>query len=131
MKTSKYLKYSKHSNIVFYFIISFIMIYFMLVTNISFSDNTKNSDEIENYAIDPFHSVVMFEVKNYAQLGNIVVGRFNRIEGIVNINKKDFTKSKANIRIYVDSLDTGWKERDEHLLGPNFFDVKKLPTNNV
>ncbi len=115
----------KNFNKKLHFLILIFTIY--LTNNISFSNNIKNSDEIENYTIDAFHSVVMFEVKNYAQLGNIVVGRFNKIEGTVNINKKDFTKSKANIKIYVNSLDTGWKERDEHLLGPNFFDVKNYP----
>jgi polyisoprenoid-binding protein YceI len=126
---------------IYYLIIIFIT-YITLISKFTFSENTKDIDIFENYLVDPFHSVVMFEIKNYVQLGNIVVGRFNKIEGIVNINKKDFTKSNANIKIYVNSLDTGWKERDEHLLGPNFFDVKnyllitfqskniKLLTNN-
>ncbi|MGC8733702.1 MAG: YceI family protein [bacterium] len=111
---------------IYYLIIIFIT-YITLISKFTFSENTKDIDIFENYSVDPFHSVVMFEIKNYAQLGNIVVGRFNKIECIVNINKKDFTKSNANIKIYVNSLDTGWKERDEHLLGPNFFDVKNYP----
>jgi len=35
-----------------------------------------------------------------------VVGRFNKIEGEVIINENDITKSKANIKIPVDSIDT-------------------------
>jgi len=79
------------------------------------------------YKVDNFHSFIIFEIKNYAQLGNIVVGRFNKIEGEVIINENDITKSKVNIKIPVDSIDTGWKERDQHLLGPDFFNSKEYP----
>ena len=104
--------------------------YFILVLFTIFSINVIKSEEtkdIEKYVIDPFHSSLVFTIKNYAQLGNIVVGKFNKIEGMVLINNKDFSKSKVSIKIDVNSLDTGWEERDKHLLGPQFFNAQKYP----
>jgi polyisoprenoid-binding protein YceI len=101
-----------------------ILIIFFLILNNLFIIKSYCQDI---YKVDNFHSFIIFEIKNYAQLGNIVVGRFNKIEGEVIINEKDITKSKVNIKIPVDSIDTGWKERDQHLLGPDFFNSKEYP----
>jgi polyisoprenoid-binding protein YceI len=101
-----------------------ILIIFFLILNNLFIIKSYCQDI---YKVDNFHSFVIFEIKNYAQLGNIVVGRFNKIEGEVIINENDITKSKVNIKIPVDSIDTGWKERDQHLLGPDFFNSKEYP----
>jgi polyisoprenoid-binding protein YceI len=101
-----------------------ILIIFFLILNNLFIIKSYCQDI---YKVDNFHSFIIFEIKNYAQLGNIVVGRFNKIEGEVIINENDITKSKVNIKIPVDSIDTGWKERDQHLLGPDFFNSKEYP----
>jgi len=101
-----------------------ILIIFFLILNNLFIIKSYCQDI---YKVDNLHSFIIFEIKNYAQLGNIVVGRFNKIEGEVIINENDITKSKVNIKIPVDSIDTGWKERDQHLLGPDFFNSKEYP----
>jgi polyisoprenoid-binding protein YceI len=79
-----------------------ILIIFFLILNNLFIIKSYCQDI---YKVDNFHSFIIFEIKNYAQLGNIVVGRFNKIEGKVIINENDITKSKVNIKIPVDSID--------------------------
>jgi polyisoprenoid-binding protein YceI len=103
--------------------INTLIIFFLILNNLFIIKSYCQ----DIYKVDNLHSFIIFEIKNYAQLGNIVVGRFNKIEGEVIINENDITKSKVNIKIPVDSIDTGWKERDQHLLGPDFFNSKEYP----
>lgn len=80
-----------------------------------------------NYVLDKTHSVIMFQINNYAQLGIPTIGRFKNFEGILYIDEKDFTKSNVKIKVFTNSLDTGNSERDRHLLGEDFFNAEKYP----
>ena len=44
------------------------------------------------------------------------------------IDDKDITHLRVEISIDTSSVDTGHSQRDEHLRGPDFFDVTKYPT---
>jgi len=76
--------------------------------------------------IDPDHSNVGFKVR-HLMVSN-VKGSFEKIAGTVEIDDKDITKSKVEVSIDTNSINTNVKKRDEHLRSADFFDVAKFPT---
>jgi polyisoprenoid-binding protein YceI len=76
--------------------------------------------------IDPDHSNVGFKVR-HLMVSN-VKGNFDRHTGIVDINDKDITRSKVEVSIDTNSINTNVKKRDEHLRSADFLDVSKFPT---
>ena len=76
--------------------------------------------------IDPDHSNVGFKVR-HLMVSN-VKGSFDKHTGIVEINDKDITKSKVEVSIDTNSINTNVKKRDDHLRSADFFDVAKYPT---
>ena len=76
--------------------------------------------------IDPDHSNVGFKVR-HLMVSN-VKGSFDKHSGTVDINDKDITKSKVNVTIDTNSINTNVQKRDEHLRSAEFFDVAKFPT---
>lgn len=75
--------------------------------------------------IDPDHSNIGFKVK-HLMVSN-VRGAFEKHSGIVDLNDKDITKSKVEVSIDTNSINTGVQKRDEHLRSADFFDVAKYP----
>lgn len=78
------------------------------------------------WTIDPDHSNVGFKVK-HLMVSN-VKGNFDKHTGIVVINDKDITKSKVEVSIDTNSINTNVQKRDEHLRSADFFNVAKYPT---
>ncbi|MBK5276342.1 MAG: polyisoprenoid-binding protein [Desulfuromonadales bacterium] len=78
------------------------------------------------WSIDPEHSNIGFKVR-HLMISN-VKGTFDKNSGTVDINEKDITKSKVEVTIDTDSINTNVKKRDEHLRSADFFDVAKFPT---
>ena len=76
--------------------------------------------------IDPDHSNLGFKIK-HLMVSN-VKGNFDKYSGIVEINEKDITKSKVEVTIDTNSVNTNVKKRDDHLRSADFFDVAKYPT---
>jgi len=76
--------------------------------------------------IDADHSNVGFSVSHL--MVSHVKGNFNKYSGVVDINDKDITKSKADVTIDASSINTNVQKRDEHLKSADFFDVAKYPT---
>lgn len=77
------------------------------------------------WTIDPDHSNVGFKVK-HLMVSN-VKGNFDKHTGTVEINDKDITKSKVEVSIDTNSINTNVQKRDEHLRSADFFDVAKYP----
>ncbi|HEY5973423.1 MAG TPA: YceI family protein [Geobacteraceae bacterium] len=77
------------------------------------------------WTIDPDHSNVGFKVK-HLMVSN-VKGSFEKHTGVVDINDKDVTKSKVEVSIDTNSINTNVQKRDEHLRSADFFDVAKYP----
>jgi len=77
------------------------------------------------WTIDPDHSNVGFKVK-HLMVSN-VKGNFDKHTGAVEINDKDITKSKVEVSIDTNSINTNVQKRDEHLRSAEFFDVVKYP----
>lgn len=78
------------------------------------------------YQVDGVHSYVFARAIHFGAGRNYV--RFNKISGSVSFNEADASKSSVNIEIAADSLDSGNEKRDQHLKGPDFFNVKQFPT---
>lgn len=78
------------------------------------------------YTLDPGHSCVVFRVKHLSVA--YFYGRFNQVEGDLNLDFTDNSKNKLNVRILADSIDTNAQGRDDHLKSPQFFDVENHPT---
>jgi len=76
--------------------------------------------------IDPDHSNVGFKVR-HLMVSN-VKGSFDKHTGTVEFNDKDITKSKVEVSIDTNSINTNVQKRDEHLRSADFFDVAKFPT---
>jgi len=78
------------------------------------------------WEMDPAHSSFQFKVRHMT-VSN-VKGDFSKFRGVVTIDGKDITQMKVEVAIEATSVNTGHTQRDEHLRGPDFFDVAKYPT---
>ncbi|BCS53363.1 YceI family protein [Geobacter sp. SVR] len=76
--------------------------------------------------IDPDHSNVGFKVR-HLMVSN-VKGNFEKHTGVIDLNDKDITKSRVEVTIDTNSINTNVQKRDEHLRSADFFDVAKYPT---
>jgi polyisoprenoid-binding protein YceI len=79
----------------------------------------------DEYAYDGVHSSVSFKARHLDI--SWIHGRFNQVEGKFTIDKADPSKSKFELKVHADSVDTGNKARDEHLRQPDYFDTKQFP----
>lgn len=77
------------------------------------------------YKLDPAHTIVGFSVKHLVV--SKVKGRFNKFDGGFVFDEKKNEVSKIDVKVDPTSVDTNDKKRDEHLMSPDFFDVKKNP----
>jgi polyisoprenoid-binding protein YceI len=77
------------------------------------------------FNLDPYHSAIQFKVK-HLMITN-VKGVFEKFKGTVVLDEKDITASKVDVSIEMASVNTNIAKRDEHLRGPDFFDVTRFP----
>jgi polyisoprenoid-binding protein YceI len=77
------------------------------------------------WEVDPAHSTVGFSIKH---LLSQVRGNFGDFEGKFNFDPKAPAKASGKMTIKAASINTNNAKRDEHLRGPDFFDVEKYPT---
>lgn len=88
--------------------------------------------QVENYVLDPFHTVLYFEVDH---LGFATIrGHFAKATGTFSIDRGAKT-GRAEIVIPTASVNTGDPDRDgrprtrdEHLRTPDFFNAAEFPT---
>jgi polyisoprenoid-binding protein YceI len=78
------------------------------------------------WEIDPVHSAVLFRCKHLNT--SWAYGRFNDVQGTITLDAEKPEASKVAVQVKTDSVDTNSKQRDDHLRGPDFFDVKQFPT---
>ena len=78
------------------------------------------------WEMDPAHSSFQFKVRHLT-VSN-VKGDFSKSRGVVVIEDKDITQLRVEVTIDAASVNTGHAQRDQHLRGPDFFDVAKYPT---
>ncbi len=73
------------------------------------------------FKIDPAHSTVGFTVRHMVFAK--VHGAFKQFTGALEVDEADFTKSKVDVSVDVNSIDTRDEKRDGHLKSPDFFDA--------
>ena len=78
----------------------------------------------DTYKIDPAHTSISFSVR-HLNINN-VKGQFKEFAGAIVLD--DGKIASANGTIKVKSVDTGVKERDDHLRTADFFDAAQYPT---
>lgn len=77
------------------------------------------------YEIDPSHSRVGF-VARHAMVSK-VRGSFTQFEGSGHFDAEEPGRSRVELRIQADSIDTGNADRDAHLRSNDFFDMENHP----
>ena len=95
---------------------------FILAVLLSSAGLTAYAD---TFKIDPVHSSIVFSIKH---LVSDFYGRFNDVSGQVVFDKADPAKSSVEVTIPVESIDTHYAKRDQHLKSPDFFNAKQFPT---
>jgi polyisoprenoid-binding protein YceI len=78
------------------------------------------------WQIDPNHSAAQFAVRHLAI--STVRGAFTKVNGSVQLDDRDISKSSVEVTIDADSVDTRVPNRDKDLRSDHFFDVEKYPT---
>ena len=97
----------------------------ILICVISGVGNRSAAGGTEVYSLDPVHSTVGFKVRHFF---TNATGRFREFKGEIRFDRDRLEKSSVEAVIQTASLETGDRERDEHLRSPDFFDVAKYPT---
>jgi len=75
------------------------------------------------WTIDQAHSEISFKVRHL--MISYVKGYFKVFSADIHTIDKDFTTADIDLWIDAASISTGDTKRDDHLRGPEFFDVKK------
>jgi polyisoprenoid-binding protein YceI len=78
-----------------------------------------------NWQIDPAHSAAQFAVKHLAI--STVRGAFTKVQGTVQFDDQDITKSTVDVTVDAGSVDTRQPDRDKDLRSDHFFDVEHYP----
>ena len=78
------------------------------------------------WQIDPNHSAAQFAVRHLAI--STVRGAFTKVNGTVQFDDKDISKSSVEVTIDAASVDTRVPDRDKDLRSDHFFEVEKYPT---
>ncbi len=81
--------------------------------------------ETKAYSIDPTHTQVHASYL-HAGFSNIAI-RFNKVEGEFLFDAAKPVNSSLNIKVPINSLDTGVEKFDTHLWGADFFEAEKFP----
>jgi polyisoprenoid-binding protein YceI len=84
------------------------------------------ADTATIWKIDPAHTAAQFAVKHL--MISTVRGNFRNVNGTINWNESDVTKSTVNVTIDATTVDTGEQPRDKDLKSDKFFDTADYPT---
>jgi polyisoprenoid-binding protein YceI len=87
---------------------------------------TSSSAASTVWQIDPQHTAAGFSVKHL--MISTVRGQFKSVTGIVVWDDQDISKSKVDVTIESNTVDTSEPKRDADLKSANFFDVAHYPT---
>lgn len=82
----------------------------------------KNKTNQNRWTIDQAHSEITFKVR-HLMIAH-VKGTFRTFDASIYTSGKDFTTAQIDLWIDTSSITTGDSKRDEHLKGPDFFDVE-------
>lgn len=77
------------------------------------------------WKLDPAHSELTFKVK-HMMISN-VNGNFQTFDAEIETEDDTFKKAKVKAKVQTDSVFTNNSDRDQHLKGADFFNVKVYP----
>jgi polyisoprenoid-binding protein YceI len=77
------------------------------------------------WKIDPPHTRVAFTVRH--MMITSVHGQFNKVNGTVDFDEAEPTRSTVDVQIEAASIDTHEETRDGHLRSPDFLDAARYP----
>ncbi len=75
----------------------------------------------EAWTIDPSHSQIVFSYNHLGYSTNY--GMFSGFEGQIQFDQADPAASSVTVSFPVRSMLTGWQERFDHFMSPDFFDA--------
>ena len=78
------------------------------------------------WKIDPAHTLVEFSIKH--MMFTTVKGRFTGVQGTLQLDEANPSRSSVEAEIDAASIDTGDQRRDDHLRSAEFLDVEHYPT---
>jgi polyisoprenoid-binding protein YceI len=78
------------------------------------------------WKLDPRHSSAQFSVRHMGI--STVRGAFSNVNGTVQLDEQDITKSTVEVTIDVATVDTREPGRDKDLRSDHFFDVEHFPS---
>ncbi len=73
------------------------------------------------WSIDPVHSEIAFKIR-HLMIAH-VKGVFRKFDASIYTSGNDFTTAQIDLWIDPSSISTGDAQRDQHLIGPDFFDT--------
>jgi polyisoprenoid-binding protein YceI len=79
----------------------------------------------ETWQIDPVHSCIHFSIRHFVI--SKIHGRFTKWGGVIQLDDVSPASSKVEVDIDASSIDTNDPNRDNHLKGPDFFNVADYP----
>ena len=77
------------------------------------------------WKLDNAHTQVNFSAKH--MMVTTVRGSFHDVEGTIELDEADPTRSRGEFRVKAASVDTNFGARDAHLRSPDFFDAERFP----
>lgn len=78
------------------------------------------------WSIDSSHTVAQFSARH--MMITWVKGRFLTLSGTIHVDGAAVENSSVEVEVDVASIDTGVKQRDDHLRSGDFLDVERFPT---
>jgi polyisoprenoid-binding protein YceI len=78
------------------------------------------------WKLDSAHTQVSFSAKH--MMVTTVRGTFADVQGTIELDETDPTRSRGEFRVAVASVDTKFGARDAHLRSADFFDAEAFPT---
>lgn len=87
---------------------------------------TSFSAYATTYTLDPNHTQVHWTWNHYGFTN--LTGQFGKIEGTLDFDAADPTKSTVSATIAIDSINSNVKKLDGMLTGADYFDAAKFPT---
>lgn len=80
----------------------------------------------QEFAIDPAHTQVAFSIDRFGF--NHVLGRFEQVEGAINLDQANPANSSVRAVIQTASISAGDDTRNEHLRGERWLNTAQHPT---
>lgn len=77
------------------------------------------------WKLDTAHTQIAFSAKH--MMITTVRGTFHDVEGTIELDETDPTRSRGELRVATASVDTNFGARDAHLKSPDFFDAATFP----